>query len=75
MKNNLEFSWRGKLYKGWIVSERNGIWWVVLDNSKSYLLAKDEEGWFSPSLKRALAALIGEQLDQQAEYTQTNQEW
>ncbi|HZH00930.1 MAG TPA: hypothetical protein VEY32_07600 [Flavisolibacter sp.] len=62
MSQHIEFTWNGKVYKGSIVSAKNGLWWIALDNGNSYLLAIDEEGWFCPSLKRPLAALIGEQL-------------
>ena len=63
MSQHIEFTWKGKVYKGSIVSVKNELWWVALDNGNSYLLAIDEEGWFCPSLKRSLAALIGEQLN------------
>ena len=63
MSHHIEFTWNVKVYKGVIESVKNELWWVALDNGNSYLLAIDEEGWFCPSLKRPLAAMIGEQLN------------
>jgi len=74
MKNSIELIWNGKLIKGFVISQKNDIWWIVLDTGKSYLLAKDEEGWFCPSLKRSLAALIGEQIDRMSEHRSSNQQ-
>jgi len=74
MENNFELIWNGKIINGSVISEKNGMWWIVLDNGKSYLLAKDEDGWFSPSLKRSLAALIGDQIDRISEHRRSNQQ-
>jgi hypothetical protein len=46
MSQHIEFTWKGKVYKGFIESVKNELRWVALDNGNFYLLAKDEESWF-----------------------------